>query len=92
MSRPHRDEFRQLLSDVTSRTGIEFCDRQLSQLRQTVEKAVMRTRCQNVAAFRRLLESNSLAFDEFVGELTVGETFFFRDARQFELIRDGILP
>lgn len=92
MTRFPRNEIRMLLSDVSSRTGLDFGDRKVDQLRESVERAISAAGCGSVSEFRRRLQSDSGAFDDFVGALTVGETFFFREPAQFEVIRERILP
>lgn len=86
------DEGRRLWSEIASRTGLNFRDRQIEQLQQTVLRAMAQEGCTSIREFRQRLNSSPGAFDDFVGQLTVGETFFFRDPDQFEVIRNRILP
>ena len=87
-----RKQVSQLLKEVTSNTGMQFGIRQVDQLMETVTRSVKNSGCRDVQEFRKLINSSSKAYEDFVGELTVGETYFFRDQAQFDVIRDQILP
>ena len=43
-------------------------------------------------AFADLLESDAGALDDLISDVTVGETYFFRDPGQFEILRNHVLP
>ena len=43
-------------------------------------------------AFADLLESDAAALDDLISDVTVGETYFFRDPSQFEILRNHVLP
>jgi chemotaxis protein methyltransferase CheR len=43
-------------------------------------------------AFADLLESDAAALDDLISDVTVGETYFFRDSSQFEILRNHVLP
>lgn len=42
--------------------------------------------------FRRAIEGAGEARDVLITELTIGETFFFREQGQFDFLRDAVLP
>jgi chemotaxis protein methyltransferase CheR len=42
--------------------------------------------------YRAVLDSDQIAFDALVDELTIGETYFFRDPRQFSFLRTVAIP
>lgn len=46
----------------------------------------------DVTALVARLEADPRALEAFFSALSVGETYFFREARQFRLLRDRILP
>jgi chemotaxis protein methyltransferase CheR len=43
-------------------------------------------------AFADLLQTDAAALDDLISDVTVGETYFFRDPSQFEILRDHVLP
>jgi chemotaxis protein methyltransferase CheR len=51
-----------------------------------------RTGLTEFTRYRQLLESDSGVFDDLLTELVIGETYFFRDAAQFEFVRREVLP
>jgi chemotaxis protein methyltransferase CheR len=53
---------------------------------------MQRAQVSTVSRYLTLVESRSLPLDDLVGELTVGETYFFREPEHFEFIRRDVLP
>ena len=51
-----------------------------------------RAAVQNASDYRRLLDTDASAFAALITELTVGETYFLREAGQLEFIRSEVLP
>jgi chemotaxis protein methyltransferase CheR len=79
---------------VARETGLSFDSSGLSRLHGAVQQRLAACGCAAVADYLRLLESargpSELA--ELVDLITVPETRFFRDPRQFALLRDQVLP
>lgn len=44
------------------------------------------------AAYRALLEADAAALDDLLVELTIGETYFFRNPEHFQFVRHEVLP
>jgi chemotaxis protein methyltransferase CheR len=77
---------------VARRTGLFFPDLRRQALAAAIANAIARTRARTAADLVELLESVPAAFDELVAELTVHESYFFRDPGQFEVLRRDVLP
>ncbi len=77
--------FESLLEWVTSQTGLSFRGQRESAT-DILRRAIKRRGDANPDDFRRRLAADRAAFDDLIGELTIGETYFFRDRSQFELI------
>src|SRR5260370_32293836 len=77
---------------VARRTGLFFPDSRRQALAAAIANAIARTRPRTAADLVELLESAPAAFDELVAELTVHESYFFRDPGQFEVLRREVLP
>ena len=60
--------------------------------RQGIVRAMKRSNLTDIGEFARLLEHDAQSLDDLVVELTVGETYFFREPDQLNYIRDEILP
>lgn len=75
-------------------TGLVFPESRRKVLADGLERATRRAGAPGIAAYLARLEADpdSELLDDLVAEITVGETYFFRDPRQFGVIRDRILP
>lgn len=79
---------------VARETGLSFDSSGLSRLHGAVQQRLAACGCTTVADYLRLLASvrGPSELDELVDLITVPETRFFRDPRQFALLRDQVLP
>lgn len=57
-----------------------------------IRRAARRAGVSSTEEYRRLLRADRAAFDAFVDELTIGETYFFRDPAQLEFLQRSVLP
>jgi chemotaxis protein methyltransferase CheR len=57
-----------------------------------VRRAMAHAHVTDVQRFAALLEAGQLPIDDLVSELTVGETYFFREPRHFDFIRNVVFP
>ena len=76
---------------VSSRTGLKFTGNRLDHLHRKVCELQADANCDLPSYFQQI-KSSKRAFDALIERLTVGETFFFRHAHQFQLLRDEIIP
>ena len=74
------------------RTGLEFSPNRFDSAEAGIRRAMGRAGASDVADYLRLLQGERIADDDLIAELTVGETYFYRDPAQFEFVRDTILP
>jgi chemotaxis protein methyltransferase CheR len=80
---------------ITERTGIVIHDHQISGLHDTVKKACQQFGYKDPNGFYNALFKNtglSPEIEFLVAEITVGESYFFRDPAQMVLLRDELLP
>jgi chemotaxis protein methyltransferase CheR len=75
-------------------TGLVFPESRRKVLADGLERATRRAGAPGIAAYLARLEADpdSELLDDLVADITVGETYFFRDLKQFGVIRDRILP
>ncbi|MBI1722857.1 MAG: protein-glutamate O-methyltransferase CheR [Gemmatimonadetes bacterium] len=73
-------------------TGLVFSEARRSAFESALVGAMQRARLRDPEAYLARLAAKTAALDDLVGEITVGETYFFREPQQFALIRDHILP
>jgi chemotaxis protein methyltransferase CheR len=85
----------QLKDHLIESTGLAFyADRDEPLARLVAERlAVLGLRnCSSYAEFLTYGETGCAEMDVLIAQLTIGETYFFRDEEQFAAIRDVILP
>jgi chemotaxis protein methyltransferase CheR len=81
-----------VLEFLGSRTGLSFPQERRDCAEQGVRRAMQRAGILDLDRYRMLVRNDDSALDDLIGELTVGETYFFREPAQFEFIRDVVLP
>lgn len=82
----------ELVQRITSETGLKFDGNQLETARQGIRTVLKRSGEQDPLRVLRQVSSNSPIFDDLVSELTIGETYFFREPARFAVIGDELLP
>lgn len=76
---------------VGTRSGLAFRPSRLRDAEAGIHRAMARTQSKDVPEYLDGLETGRANLDDLVAELTVNETYFFRDPSHFELIRE-VLP
>jgi chemotaxis protein methyltransferase CheR len=87
--------YNQLKDHLIEATGLSFyTDRDEPLTKLVAERlAVLGLRnCSSYAEFLAYGETGCAEMDILIAQLTIGETYFFRDEEQFAAIRDVILP
>lgn len=86
----------QRLSDhLTARVGLHFAKRSWKELQQKMTAAMTDFGFDQVEEFIEWLLSSSPTQNQIeilAGHLTVGETYFFRERRAFEILEQSLLP
>ena len=84
------------LSDyVAERMGLHFPKERLDDLERGLERAAPDFGFKDAKACARWLLQSALTkkqIETLAGRLTVGETYFFRDKKSFDLLEDEVLP
>jgi len=75
-----------------ARTGLAFAPNQFGNAEAGIRRAMESAEVADVAEYLRLLQGERIADDDLITELTVGETYFFREPAHFAFVRDTILP
>ena len=81
-----------LLQWLGTRTGLTFASHQLHAVEVALRRAMARREAPDLAAYRREVERDPAVFDDLVSELTIGETYFFREPSHFEFVERQVLP
>ncbi len=85
-------EFLSILHWLEHRTGLRFRSDQCTSTVATLARLMTQLEIDDPSTFKRALIERPTVMDRLVNELTVGETYFFREPRQFHFIRKSILP
>ena len=93
--RLNSEELQQLSAVVAETMGLHFPQSRWSDLERGITAAAKELGCADSKQYvRRLIgeRSNKNELDVLACHLTVGETYFFREKRGFELLTERILP
>jgi chemotaxis protein methyltransferase CheR len=88
-SQPAYETVARLVSD---RTGLTFPPARRQSAECGIRRAMGRAGVTDVARYGALLAGDADALDDLIVELTVGETYFFREPGQFRFLRHTVLP
>jgi chemotaxis protein methyltransferase CheR len=84
--------FEEVARLVGMRTGLTFPPNRQDGAELGMRRAMSRTALRDVNEYRQRLATDMKFFDDLIDELTVGETYFFREPAQFELLRYRVIP
>jgi chemotaxis protein methyltransferase CheR len=76
---------------VARHAGLAVANRR-EGLEAGIRRAMARAGVTDPAAYLGVLAVDQNALDDLLNELTIGETYFFREPGQFEFIRRAVLP
>lgn len=80
---------------VRQKCGLYFPNRKRAELEAKVYGAFAKTDLNTVGEFYRLLadgSEDSPQVEGFINSLTIGETHFFRNSAQFDILKECVLP
>jgi chemotaxis protein methyltransferase CheR len=87
-----RVEYDAVLALLGRRTGLAFPPARREAAEAGVARAMGRAGCDDLGVYLARLQAEPEALDDLIAELTVGETYFFREPAQFEFLRRRALP
>jgi chemotaxis protein methyltransferase CheR len=77
---------------VRRRAGLNFPESRLPDLEAGIRRTMTSAGSGDIHSFAERVDSEAAVFDALIGNLTVGETYFFREPAQFEALRNRVLP
>ncbi|HTW95091.1 MAG TPA: CheR family methyltransferase [Tepidisphaeraceae bacterium] len=92
---PYNGDVRQFSDFVAANTGLFFAPDRWSDLRRGLARAADRLGFPSADACARCFVSGMATraqIETLASDLTVGETYFFRDRRSFEILAEQIIP
>ncbi len=84
--------FEALAVRVWEVAGLVFPQNRISFAESSLKRLIDRLGLSGPKALVDAFDSDSTVREHVLAELTIGETYFFRDPRQFDVVRDTILP
>jgi chemotaxis protein methyltransferase CheR len=81
-----------VLKLLHTRTGLTFSSHRQRFAEAGIQRAMAKAGVGEAEDYLERLRSGKLSFDDLVTEVTVGETYFFRDVAQLDFIREEVLP
>ena len=84
--------FEALAHRVGARTGLIFEPGRRAGIELGVRRVMARAGVETLERYGELIEADAGAMDDLIAELTVGETYFFREPDQFRFLRRTVLP
>ncbi len=88
----NEDTYAALASVLRQRSGLIFQPLRRSAVETAAQRVMRRIGVATPEAFVPLVEQAGAVFDDLMAEVTIGETYFFREAAHFTLLRKVILP
>jgi chemotaxis protein methyltransferase CheR len=76
---------------LRERTGLVIPDNRRAACATIVSRAIGAASARSTEHYQRLLDDH-VVFDALVDELSIGETYFFRDPRQLDFVRREVVP
>ena len=77
---------------LRERIGLDIASRRWTMCEPAIRRAMDRVRIADADRFRAALDTDASVFEALIDEVTVGETYFFRDPRQFDFLRTRVIP
>jgi chemotaxis protein methyltransferase CheR len=87
--------YNRLKRHLIAETGLAFYADRDEPLTELISQRLSVLRLRDCSAYAKFLaggEAGGVEMDVLIAQLTIGETYFFRDEEQFAAIRDVILP
>ena len=85
-------ELERLAGYVGSRTGLVFPPYRRFDLERGLKHASAKTQVTGAEALIGRLETDKRVWERLIDEITIGETYFFREPEQFAYVRREVLP
>lgn len=86
------DLYQRFATLVRERAGLHYPAQRRADLAYGLQRAAQQLGVADLSQLLALIERSPAAWNEVIAELTIGETYFFRNAAQFAALREVILP
>ncbi|MBU6452607.1 MAG: protein-glutamate O-methyltransferase CheR [Cyanobacteria bacterium REEB67] len=80
-----------ILDLLRTRAGLIFPDTRLGEIHRAIEKAAVNAQF-SLPQYAQNLTIDDACFDDLCNEVTISESYFFRDPKQFEFVKHRVIP
>ncbi len=84
--------FEAVVNRLGARTGLTFSQDRHAHAEIGIRRAMGRAGASDPEQYRRQILHDDTLLEDLIAELTVGETYFFREPGQFAFLRSEVLP
>src|SRR5260221_9953915 len=91
----HPSDFQALDDLVSLKTGLKVDKNRYNEIAQTLSEMLDVAKLSNFQELRRTLsncETDDPLWRQLIDRVTIGETYFFRDAAQCNVLQTAVLP
>jgi len=86
------EDFASIMEFLCDRTGLSFRDDQRENTENSVRRVMTGSGMDDLSQYSRQLRRDRQLLNNLIAELTIGETYFFREPNQFRFIEKEVLP
>jgi chemotaxis protein methyltransferase CheR len=80
-----------ILDLLRTRAGLIFPDTRLGEIHRAIEKAAVNGQF-SLPQYAQNLTIDDACFDDLCNEVTISESYFFRDPKQFDFVKHRVIP
>ncbi len=77
---------------VLRKTGLDLSLYKEKQMKRRLESLSKRNKCNDFESYFKLIDENKEAFDEFMNYLTINVSEFYRNTKQWDILRSTVIP
>jgi len=85
-------DFNLIVKVVGNYAGLDFMPERQASVEMGIRRAMARAKISSLPQYASLIDRDEERLTELMNELTVGETYFFREPAHFQFIRDVLIP
>lgn len=79
-------------ANIFKKTGLDLSLYKERQMKRRIESLIKRNHIDSYEEYYKLINTNKDSFDEFVNYLTINVSEFYRNASQWKILQEEILP
>jgi chemotaxis protein methyltransferase CheR len=87
-----RKQYALLLARVREVAGLEFPEERRPDMERATSRAMRKAGATSIEEYLTQLAAGRAAISDLIEEVTIGETYFFRETDQFAFLREIVLP